>query len=120
MDAPEPSQKHRHLMTRNTFTDRAVTAIKNIPAGRVATYGQLAALAGNPRAARQVARLLHACSRLEGLPWHRVVNREGRIVLSSAESRTQQRILLEREGIEFDGAGAIDLERFLWRPDISG
>jgi alkylated DNA nucleotide flippase Atl1 len=48
------------------------------------------------------------------------VNREGRIVLSSAESRTHQRELLEREGIEFDGADAIDLERFLWRPDISG
>jgi methylated-DNA-protein-cysteine methyltransferase-like protein len=107
-------------MARNTFTDRAVTAIASIPQGRVATYGQLATLAGNPRAARQVARLLHACSHLEDLPWHRVVNREGRIVLSSAESRTHQRELLEREGIEFDGADAIDLERFLWRPDISG
>ena len=67
-------------MTRQshqTFTTRVIEAIRSIPAGRVATYGQIADMAGNRRAARQVARLLHACSHTQGLPWHRVVNREG-------------------------------------------
>lgn len=102
-----------------TFTDRVVEIVRNIPPSLVLTYGAVAALAGNPRAARQVVRVLHACSRREELPWHRVVNRGGRIVLRSAEGRSEQRSLLKREGIEFDGTDAIDLERFLWRPDVS-
>jgi len=98
-----------------TFTDRVVEIIGSIPAGRVLTYGSVAALAGNPRAARQVVRVLHACSRREGLPWHRVVNREGRIALKQFQGYEEQLALLEAEGVKFVD-GAIDLARFLWRP----
>ncbi len=104
-------------MTLQSFTDRVIDAIRSIPAGRVATYGQIAAIAGNRRAARQVARILHACSHAHGLPWHRVVNREGRIALRPSQGYEDQRRLLENEGVDFDGTGRIDPERFLWRLD---
>lgn len=103
-------------MARHAFTDRVIQTVRDIPAGKVATYGQIARLAGSPRAARQVARILHACSAKEGLPWHRVVNREGRIALKPFQGFEEQRRLLEREGIPFDSSGAIDLRRFLWLP----
>lgn len=103
-------------MTRHAFTTRVVEAIRSIPAGRVATYGQIAGLAGNRRAARQVVRILHTQTRAEELSWHRVVNREGRIALGTAQGGAEQRRLLEGEGVEFDRAGRIDLERFLWIP----
>jgi methylated-DNA-protein-cysteine methyltransferase-like protein len=106
------------IMPQHSFTTRVVEAIRNIPAGRVATYGQIASLAGNRRAARQVVRILHTQTRIEGLPWHRVVNREGRIALAATQGGEEQRQLLESEGIEFDRAGSIDLERFLWIPDL--
>ncbi len=61
------------------FTQDVVALIRAIPAGRVATYGQIARLAGNPRAARQVVRILHSMSQAERLPWHRVVNAKGEI-----------------------------------------
>ena len=103
-------------MTRQTFTERLIGLIRRIPAGKVATYGQIAAMAGNPKAARQVARVLHACSQREDLPWHRVVNREGRIALIAYAGGAEQKRLLEAEGIGLDQAGTIDLEIFLWRP----
>ena len=105
------------LMTHQSFTIRVIEAIRDIPSGRVATYGQIASMAGNRRAARQVARILHACSHTHGLPWHRVVNREGRIALPASSGYEDQKRLLENEGVGFDGTGRIDLERFVWRPD---
>jgi methylated-DNA-protein-cysteine methyltransferase-like protein len=103
--------------THLTFTARVVGLIRAIPHGRVLTYGAVAVMAGNPRAARQVARVLHACSRKEELPWHRVVNREGRISLKPFQGYEEQRELLEKEGVEFT-EDTLDLERFLWRPEI--
>ncbi len=76
----------------------------------------IAALAGNQRAARQVARILHSCSEKEGLPWHRVVNREGRISLKPFQGYELQKQLLEQEGITFDKTERINLESFLWIP----
>jgi len=107
-------------MTHQSFTIRVIEAIRTIPPGRVATYGQIAGMAGNLRAARQVARILHACSHTQGLPWHRVVNREGRIALAASRGYEDQKRLLETEGVRFDGTGRIDLERFLWRPGHAG
>jgi methylated-DNA-protein-cysteine methyltransferase-like protein len=105
-------------MAQHPFTATVIEIIRNIPEGRVATYGGIAAMAGNPRAARQVARILHACSQREELPWHRVVNREGRIALKPFQGHDDQKRLLEREGIEFDGTGALDLALFLWTPGV--
>lgn len=99
-----------------SFQSRVKSAIKRIPKGRVATYGQIAAIAGNPRAARQVVRALHASSEKEKLPWHRVINREGKISLKPGQGHELQRELLSKEGIKFDLSGAVEMSKFLWQP----
>lgn len=98
------------------FFRRVVIAVKKIPRGKVATYGQIAALAGNPRAARQVAWVLHAASDKEKLPWQRVINREGGISLPRYGGYELQRALLVKEGVKFDGDDRIDLARYQWQP----
>lgn len=92
----------------NPFTLEVVQIIRSIPPGRVMTYGQVARLAGNPRAARQVARILHSLSRTEQLPWHRVLNAKGEISLEGDE----QQLALEAEGVVFDRAGKLSLSRY--------
>jgi len=103
-------------MGANTFHDQTIRVIRAIPSGKVATYGQVAALAGNPRAARQVTRVLHSSSRKERLPWHRVVNSRGKISLPPGRGYEEQKARLEAEGIEFDSGDVIDLKRFGWHP----
>jgi methylated-DNA-protein-cysteine methyltransferase-like protein len=98
-----------------TFSAQIISVIKRIPSGRVASYGQIAALAGNPRAARTVIWLLHSSSGKEKLPWHRVINGRGMISLKPGNGYEEQRALLEREGVEFDLYGRIDLERYQWK-----
>ncbi|MGV2621119.1 UNVERIFIED_CONTAM: MGMT family protein [Halobacillus marinus] len=81
------------------FTEKVLAIIQKIPEGSVSTYGQVARLAGNRRAARQVSRILHAMSDKYNLPWHRVVNRNGEIVLSGEERAHLQQLKLEAEGM---------------------
>ncbi len=99
------------------FTERVKEIIKHIPSGKVATYGQIAAFAGNERAARQVVRILHSSSDKDGLPWQRVVNREGKISLKPGSGYEMQKALLESEGVVFDSRDRIDLNLFLWVPE---
>jgi methylated-DNA-protein-cysteine methyltransferase-like protein len=99
-----------------SFTFTVKNLINQIPEGRVSTYGIIAAIAGNPRAARQVARVLHVCSKKDGLPWHRVVNRNGKISLKPSGGYEAQKQLLEAEGIVFGPKDIIDFEIFLWLP----
>lgn len=90
--------------------------IRRIPRGRVATYGQIARLAGLPGHARQVGYALHALPPSTSVPWQRVVNASGGISLRSSNGAAiTQRILLEREGVVFDARGRIALARFGWR-----
>lgn len=100
-------------MARSEFSQAIVETIGSIPEGRVATYGHVAARAGNPRGARTVVWLLHSSSG-EELPWHRVVNSKGTISLAPGSGYELQRQLLEAEGVEFDDRGRIDLGRFEW------
>ena len=100
----------------NTFTRRALQIIRSIPEGRVTTYGIVAAAAGNHCGARQVARILCSSSDMHHLPWHRVINRNGEISPRRSMSHIDQRRLLELEGVNFDGKGKIDFDRFLWLP----
>ena len=102
--------------TTNSFSERVKKLIKAIPPGKVATYGQIAMMAGNPRGVRGVVWILHSSSKKAGLPWHRVINRRGKISLPSGDGCEEQKSRLEAEGIKFDSAGRIDLDRFLWRP----
>ncbi|MDQ0200829.1 MGMT family protein [Neobacillus ginsengisoli] len=99
------------------FTEKVIEIIKNIPEGRVMTYGQIARLAGSPRAARQVVRALHSMSRKHRIPWHRVVNSKGQIALQDDESYQEQLFSLESEGVEIGLGGLIDLEKFQWHPE---
>ncbi|MEJ2760235.1 MAG: methylated-DNA--[protein]-cysteine S-methyltransferase [Gammaproteobacteria bacterium] len=93
--------------------------VRRIPAGRVATYGQIAALAGQPRHARQVGYALAALQDVDDpVPWHRVVNARGEISARSTPGyEDYQRILLEEEGVEFDHNGRLSLSRYRWRPE---
>jgi methylated-DNA-protein-cysteine methyltransferase-like protein len=90
--------------------------ILRIPKGWVATYGQVAAMAGLPRRARLVGQVLQRLDPATRIPWHRVVNARGEVSYSLSRNggdALQQR-LLEREGIEFDGANRFNLERYRW------
>jgi methylated-DNA-protein-cysteine methyltransferase related protein len=92
-------------------------AVGSIPAGRVATYGQIAALAGLPNHARQVGYALHALSPGDPVPWHRVVNAKGEISQRSSGGgacEDRQRLLLQDEDIPVDARGRVDLKRFRW------
>ncbi len=99
-----------------SFHDRVIAAIKAVPRGRVATYGQIASLAGSPRAARQVVRVLHSSSRKHKLPWHRIVNGRGRISLKPGEGYEEQKARLMAEGVTFAIDDHIDLGEYLWMP----
>jgi methylated-DNA-protein-cysteine methyltransferase-like protein len=91
--------------------------VRRIPTGRVASYGQVARLAGIPRGARQVGYALHALPDASDVPWHRVVGAEGRVKVRAIDGPAQlQARLLAREGVRFDRAGRIDLARFGWTP----
>lgn len=96
---------------------RIYALVKKIPRGRVATYGQIAVLAGIPRHARQVGYALHALTDNAKVPWQRVVNARGEVSLRTwSENHLRQRILLEDEGVEFGPQGRISLARFGWEP----
>ena len=96
------------------LSQRIIAAVQAMSPGKVASYGLVAHLAGNPGAARQVARILHSCSARHDLPWHRVVNARGGISLPG-EGGDLQRALLEAEGVGFLADGRVDLVRFLWQ-----
>jgi methylated-DNA-protein-cysteine methyltransferase-like protein len=98
------------------FEDSVKRLIKAVPRGKVATYAQIAALAGNFRAARQVARVLHSSSKKDRLPWHRVINSRGGISLPRGRGFEEQKRLLAREGVRCDRAGGVDLDVYLWEP----
>ena len=96
----------------NTF-EKIYEVVKSIPEGKVATYGQVALLAGNPRWARVVGYALHVNPEPGIIPCHRVVNREGKVAPGFAfGGEGVQRQLLESEGIVFEPDGRIDLEKY--------
>jgi len=91
--------------------------VRRIPKGRVATYGQVASLAGLAGHARQVGYALHALPDGSVVPWHRVVNAAGRISTRAMPGgELVQRLLLEKEGIRLDGKGRVPLDQLRWHP----
>jgi len=90
-----------------------------IPQGKVATYGDVARHAGLARAARRVGNALRKLPPDTKIPWHRVINAQGRISLpQGSASQVRQRERLEAEGIVFRGNGSVDMGRFRWRPGL--
>jgi methylated-DNA-protein-cysteine methyltransferase-like protein len=107
-----------HLRRRASERYRRIWAVvRRIPRGRVATYGQVATLAGIPRHARMVGYALHALPEGSTVPWHRVINAAGAVSLRGEPGYDRlQRALLEGEGIRFDVEGRVALARYRWRP----
>lgn len=100
-----------------SFFERVYLVVQQIPRGKVASYGQIAALLGHPQAARTVGWALNALSGMqaETVPWQRVINSAGRISISRADLGADvQRALLEEEGVVFDARGTVDWKRFGW------
>ena len=94
------------------FGEDVLNIVSQIPHGKVTTYGHIAALAGWPSHARMVGRTLRYSPEAATLPCHRVVNKEGR----TAPGWSQQRTLLEAEGVSFKANGHVDMNRHLWEP----
>jgi methylated-DNA-protein-cysteine methyltransferase-like protein len=93
------------------------TVVRRIPRGRVATYGQVASLAGLPGQARLAGYALHALED-DSVPWHRVINARGEVSPRAEPGWDRlQRLMLEEEGVIFDPRGRIELERFRWEPE---
>ena len=99
---------------------RIYAVVSRIPRGRVATYGQVAILAGLAGRARLVGYELNALPEGSGLPWHRVINARGEVSERSdgGPAGRLQRLLLSRERVRFDASGRVALERFRWRPSL--
>ncbi|MFM7677109.1 MAG: MGMT family protein [Synechococcus sp.] len=107
-------------MTEPGFDERVRAAVGRIPHGQVATYGQIAELIGAYGCARQVGWALRRLPLPSPVPWHRVVNAQGRISLSPSRegSDWMQRQLLLEEGIPVDGEGRLPLRRYLWKAPL--
>jgi len=114
--SPSKGKTRKATSPESTF-DRIYAVVRRIPRGRVATYGQVATVAGLPGRARQVGYALAALRSGSAVPWHRVINAQGRLSLerTAPGGGVVQRQRLEREGVAFDG-GRISLERFGWKP----
>ncbi len=93
--------------------------VRRIPRGRVATYGQIATLAGQAGHARQVGYALSALPDGSDVPWHRVINTRGEVSRRRTPGYDRlQRMLLEDEGVAFESPGRVPLERYRWRPRV--
>jgi methylated-DNA-protein-cysteine methyltransferase-like protein len=98
------------------FTKKVLQYVKNIPPGKVATYKQIAELAGKPQGSRGVSWILHTCSTPYKLPWHRVLNSKGRISFDRGSfNYKKQKRLLESEGVRFSDDGELSLKIFQWK-----
>jgi len=107
------------LKTRQSGTFELIyTIVRQIPAGCVATYGQIAALTSTGLPARIVGYALHGLPDKSDVPWHRVINRRGTVSFSPARDNhdSLQRRLLEQEGVFFNQEGKVNLKKYLWQP----
>lgn len=98
------------------FTQKVIKVVLKIPKGKVATYGQVAHLAGKEHAARGVAWILHSNSKKYKLPWHRVINSKGTISFHPlSANHVRQKRLLKAEGVIFDHSGKINMKVYQWK-----
>lgn len=97
------------------FSLKVIKAIKSIPKGKVATYGQIARIAGKAHAARGVSWILHSCSKSYKLPWQRVLNSKGEISFPRLTPNfVRQKNLLKNEGVIFSDRDKINMTKFQW------
>lgn len=98
---------------QDSFRDRVLAVVSQIPRGRVMTYGQIAALCGSPRAARIVGGIAHTAD--QSLPWQRVVNKQGGCAAGFPGGVAGHQQVLEQEGVQFN-QHRLNLEQYLWAP----
>lgn len=99
----------------SSFFEEVYRVTRCIPPGKVTTYGQIARLLGQPRAARTVGWALHSLPEGQDVPWQRVINAKGMVSLGAGrDGAAIQRALLEDEGVVFDERGRVDLDRYGW------
>lgn len=104
------------LVQISEFTKKVMQQIRSIPAGKVATYKQIAELAGKPQGSRGVSWILHSCSTTYKLPWHRVLNSQGRISFEIRSANfNRQKKFLEKEGVQLTREGKLDLLQYQWK-----
>jgi len=111
-------RKTRSVASPDSTRQKIYAAVRRVPRGKVATYGQIAEIAGLKGHARQVGYAMAALQSSSALPWHRIINAQGRVSIRSAGagSTIVQQQLLEREGIVFNGGGRVSLTRYRWKP----
>lgn len=113
---PQAGQSLRNQSSRDGFFQRAYDVVRQIPRGRVATYGQVARMLGEPRKARFVGFAMHQSPGMaKGVPCHRVVFKDGSLAPGFAfGGPDEQRRMLQEEGVDFLPDGRVDMKRFLW------
>ena len=112
------ARKPARARRARTFSERVYDEVRRIPPGRCASYGDIAALLGTPRAARGVGWALNALDGDTSVPWWRVINKRGAISIRHPDvSPKVQRALLEDEGVEFDRDGCVDWATVRWIPE---
>lgn len=103
----------------SAFKQKVYEIVRNIPKGRVVSYGQVALMVGLPRAAIQVGWVLHISNEKDKLPWWRVINNAGRISTTCLEHTAQvQKEILEGEGVIVNPKLKIDIEKYRFIPDV--
>ncbi|MBN2039432.1 MAG: MGMT family protein [Spirochaetes bacterium] len=102
-------------MSSNIFTHKVIDIIRNIPEGKILSYGIIAYMAGNPKGARRVSWILHSMSEKYNLPWWRVVNSKGIISIKTEEGIELQKKKLKKEGVRFTEDCQIDLNFYVWK-----
>ena len=113
--ASKVAQRSGNGRARSTY-ERVYAVVRRVPAGRIATYGQVARVAGLGDHARMVGYALAALPRGTAVPWHRVINAQGTGGQRRSGDTLSQRMRLEREGVAFDARGRTSLANFGWRP----
>ncbi|WP_413585607.1 MGMT family protein [Bdellovibrio sp. HCB274] len=109
------------IVQLSEFSKKVIETILKIPAGKVATYKQIAELSGKPQGSRGVSWILHSSSTKYKLPWHRVLNSQGGISFDPASRNYKdQKRKLEKEGVVFNTNGKLDLKKYQWskRPTV--
>jgi len=106
-------------MKSSKFFNRVYKIVSQIPEGKVATYGQIAAILGNPRAARVVGEAMRRTPDYLDIPSHRVISKDGAMAPGYAfGGKEKQREMLEKEGVIFKENGCVDMEKCLWRKNV--
>lgn len=105
---------------KNNFFARVYNVVKEIPRGKVATYGQIATILGAPKYSQVVGFALHSNPEPNEIPCHRVVNRYGELSVSFAfGGENEQRKKLEKEGVFFTDDGKVDMKACQWKPHLN-